>query len=484
MFNMNSDTDFEIEFNRRANRIAVGILLAHLPVMAMIGWHFETGILLGLGVGLAIAAGPLGLFLASPQSRLLPIAIGIAATSMSALLIHLSRGMIEMHFHIFAAIAALVGLGSRGAILAGAATTAIHHIAFYFYLPASIFNYDAGFGIVVVHAVFVVVTGIPTFYIAGRYRSFVGAQGIISEHLSEIAGSVSEQTSRLSGSARELAAGASRQAASVEETSASLEEVAASTKANAENAQEAKGFASRAREIAEKGSAEVETMTEAMEEIRHSSDSIANVLKTIDEIAFQTNILALNAAVEAARAGEAGAGFAVVADEVRNLAQRSAKAAQETAQQVQDALARSQRGSEISLSVTSQLQEIFRITRDVDGLVANIAESSLQQSIGVQQISQAVTDIDKVTQLAASNAERTEEDSGKLNDLSERLLGTLSQIESVYGKGNERKSGYFSNSGASSLDASFSSMDRSDPDAFDMSDSRRSEEKEGLTLWN
>lgn len=422
---------FETKFDHTAARIAVMILFAHAPILAWVGYQYQTGVLIGLFGAALIAAGPLGVLLASPRSRLLPLVIGIASTSMSALLIHLSHGMIEMHFHVFVAIAVLIGLGSPAAILASAATTAVHHMVFFFYVPSSLFNYDATFGIVFIHALFVVVISIPSFVVSTKYRCFIKAQGLVVEQLGGISKSVEGQSRRLGSSAAELSAGASQQAASVEETSASLEQVADATKSNAEKAQEAKDFAAKARNLAEQGANEVGSMTDAMAAISRSSDSIAAILKTIDGIAFQTNILALNAAVEAARAGEAGAGFAVVADEVRSLAQRSAKAAQETASQVDEAIQSSSRGSEISVRVAAQLEEIFGITKKVDQLVAGIADSSVQQSSLVQQISHAVSEIDSVAQNAARLAETTEDDCRDLGDLSRRLSTTTNEVESI-----------------------------------------------------
>ena len=128
------------------------------------------------------------------------------------------------------------------------------------------------------------------------------------------------------------------------------------TKRNAENAQKANDLAKQARTAADKGAGDMQAMTAAMEAIKVSSDDIAKIIKTIDEIAFQTNILALNAAVEAARAGEAGMGFAVVADEVRNLAQRSAQAAKETAAKIEGAIAKTAQGVEISGKVAKTLE--------------------------------------------------------------------------------------------------------------------------------
>jgi len=146
-------------------------------------------------------------------------------------------------------------------------------------------------------------------------------------------------------------------------------------------------------------------MNSAMDAIKTSSGNIAKIIKTIDEIAFQTNILALNAAVEAARAGEAGAGFAVVAEEVRALAQRSATAAKETADKIEDAINKSEHGAAISTKVAGSLNEIVDKARKVDGLVAEIAQASQEQSQGISQVLTAVGQMDKVTQGNAASAE-------------------------------------------------------------------------------
>jgi methyl-accepting chemotaxis protein len=193
----------------------------------------------------------------------------------------------------------------------------------------------------------------------------------------------------------------------LEQTSASLEQISSMTQRNAENAQHAKALAAETRATADSGAGDVQRMSGAMAEIKSSGDNIAKIIKTIDEIAFQTNILALNAAVEAARAGEAGMGFAVVADEVRNLAQRSAAAARETTEHIEDSIAKSQRGVEISAKVAEQLQAILGKVRSVDELVGEIAVASREQHQGIKQLNTAVSAMDKVTQDNAASSEQT-----------------------------------------------------------------------------
>lgn len=200
------------------------------------------------------------------------------------------------------------------------------------------------------------------------------------------------------------------------------------TKRNAENAQAGKTSAAQARVAAEAGAAEMERMQAAMNAIQHSSNDISKIIKTIDEIAFQANILALNAAVEAARAGEAGAGFAVVADDVRSLAQRSAAAAK-----IADATSRSAQGVELSLKVSSGLQQILEKSREVDRLVSEVASASNEQGEGIAQINTALTQMDKVTQSNAATAMESASAAEELNGQSQELRTAAEQLAVLVG---------------------------------------------------
>lgn len=241
----------------------------------------------------------------------------------------------------------------------------------------------------------------------------------VAESLSETSTQVTAAASQVAAASQTLAEGATEQAASLEETSASLEELSSMTRRNAEGAQQAKDLSNLTRGSADLGAAHMQEMRDAMAAIKASSDDIAKIIKTIDEIAFQTNILALNAAVEAARAGEAGMGFAVVAEEVRSLAQRSAQSAKETAAKIEDAIRKSEHGVAISGKVAATLADIVDRARKVDGLVGEIATASSEQSQGINQLNTAVAQMDKVTQ---SNASSAEESAAAAEELSAQAL--------------------------------------------------------------
>jgi methyl-accepting chemotaxis protein len=243
----------------------------------------------------------------------------------------------------------------------------------------------------------------------------------------------SASAGQVSQTSAALAEGASEQAASLEETSASLEEISSMARRNAEGADRAHELTRETRAAVDAGTANVQAMNQAMEAINASSDGIAKILKTIDEIAFQTNILALNAAVEAARAGEHGAGFAVVAEEVRALAQRSAVAARETADKIEDSVTKSRHGAEVCTKVAQGLSQIAQKTREVDSLVAEIAQASKEQTQGIDQVNSAVAQMDKIVQAGAARAEEGAAVAQDLSGQSLELQRAVDEIARVVG---------------------------------------------------
>ena len=165
----------------------------------------------------------------------------------------------------------------------------------------------------------------------------------------------------------------------------------------------------------------MQEMSNAMQDIKSSSADIAKIIKTIDEIAFQTNILALNAAVEAARAGEAGMGFAVVAEEVRNLAQRSAQAARDTAAKIEDSIAKSQRGVQLNEKIEKGMAEIVTKVRQAAEISTQAVNGSREQRQGIEQVNVAVGQIGQVTQANAATAEESASAAEELNAQAESL---------------------------------------------------------------
>ena len=208
-----------------------------------------------------------------------------------------------------------------------------------------------------------------------------------------------------------------------------MEELTSTVRNNADNARQADQVAGNASQLATRGGEVVSRAVGAMREINESSAKIAEIIGVIDEIAFQTNLLALNASVEAARAGEQGRGFAVVATEVRNLASRSAEAAKEIKELIQDSVSKVQVGSELVDESGNTLEEIVVAVKKVGDIIAEIAAASAEQSAGIEQVNRAVTSMDEVTQQNAALAEQTSAASAQLNEKArelERLVGFFS----------------------------------------------------------
>ena len=242
---------------------------------------------------------------------------------------------------------------------------------------------------------------------------------------------------QISDASQSLSQGATQSAASMEEISASMTQLTSQTKNNANHAEQARGLSLRSKQGAEQGNQLMLEMVNAMAEIEHSGTNISKIIKVIDDIAFQTNLLALNAAVEAARAGQHGKGFAVVAEEVRNLAARSAKAAHETSDLIENSVLKTHNGTELARKTAGALNEIVAATTTVSDLVAEISEASKEQSSGIHEINQGLGQIEAVTQQNTANAEET---AASTEELSAQVAQLNHMLEKFKLKGSAARS--------------------------------------------
>lgn len=251
--------------------------------------------------------------------------------------------------------------------------------------------------------------------------------------LDEGSARVAKASSVVSESSSDMASTAEEQAAAMTETNSSLDEIAELLKNNSELASGASSATENTRVTTDACVEEMKKMLGAMGEIKDSSDAISQIIKTIDEIAFQTNILALNAAVEAARAGEAGAGFAVVADEVRSLAQRSAQAARDTTEKIEDSIQRSHRGVDICERVGSSLEQIATQIHDIDEMVRKIFAASERQKEGIGAIHAAVQEQERGISMVTANSEETAVASSEMQELSIQMTNAVKSLSALAG---------------------------------------------------
>ena len=275
-------------------------------------------------------------------------------------------------------------------------------------------------------AVLAVITGLTVLVLVRR--QIAAPLDRVSASLRQSVGELGVTAGAISAASEKLAAGAQSQAAALEQTSASVEETAAMARRTADDAATTQEAATATRQAAQTAAGAMGEMSAHMQGIKTASANVSKILKTIDEIAFQTNILALNAAVEAARAGEAGAGFAVVADEVRNLAQRCAGAARETAGLVEQVTTQVNQGAMISDQIGAHLRDILAKVEHEDVLVRQIVQAAKEQGVGLGQINDTVATIDKVTQHNAAMSEETAGASEDLRGHADRLSAEVAAL--------------------------------------------------------
>jgi methyl-accepting chemotaxis protein/methyl-accepting chemotaxis protein-1 (serine sensor receptor) len=263
-----------------------------------------------------------------------------------------------------------------------------------------------------------------------------GISRTLAESASELlegADQITSAASQVSTSSQSLAEGSSHLASSIEQTSASTEQINSMSRQNAGNSRSMATLADHSQNAYKRANNHLEEMVLSMGQINEASSKISKIIKVIDEIAFQTNILALNAAVEAARAGEAGMGFAVVADEVRSLAQRSAQAARDTAQLIQDSIFTSQAGKTKVDQVVTAIREMTGDSDQIKSMADDLNLSSEEQSRGLDQIASAVHQMERVTQSTAASAEESAAAAEQLNAQSEALRDVVARLNSMVG---------------------------------------------------
>lgn len=386
------------------DRFMLKLLVMHWVAASTVAGIAYNTYLLGFIAGGFVTGLAWAVYRSNPGSLASRMTMGAAFMGYSLIYIQQHMGLIEIHFHIFVTLAFLIRYKDIAPVLAAALTTAVHHVVFNIAqdaevtlagMPLMVFAGRCGWDLVAIHAGFVVFAVIVfSSIILMLTKEYIRNSEVfnIIDQLAESAEYTAQAADYISKSGQELAMNASESSNNLHRSSEAMQNMSTQLKELSDKTTEARAKVSKV-------AGETVRMEDSIAALQQSSQNITSIIKTIDTIASQTNLLALNAAVEAARAGEAGAGFAVVTEEVRMLAQKTAAAAADISNMIQDNMNKAKLGSEISSQIAGQVREL-------DGWIEEVHTVSSGQLTYLNELKSISSDLERSTESTASNADK------------------------------------------------------------------------------
>jgi methyl-accepting chemotaxis protein len=419
---------FELEHRISANRFLLVMLALHVPAFTIFAAFGLGSVLVALVGSLVLCAVPAILFFASPSSLGTSISISSATMGMSMLLIFLGDGKIEYHFHVFSFLAVLCYLANIWSLIAAAGTIAVHHVVGWWLVPRALFNYDAAFSDVVVHALFVVVETVICCMVAHQLAATIRMRGILEAEVGRTAEQVAMGSAEIASFVENFARSAATQANMVDMIANTSQQMRQQVTSNLQSATSTQGRIAQTVSQIEGAHERLAKVNTEMQAVSVTSRKISSIVNLMMDIARQTNILAVNASIEASRSGNAGGGFGVIADQVRDLAVRTTEASTEIDSLISNSVGKVESSARDIEGISHGFAELTAATQQMKLLLDQVNEMGRSQAGGIEQISESMRQISAETQNFAAAAKETAGTSSQLSELAAELRNTLTTL--------------------------------------------------------
>ncbi len=472
---MKEISHFEIDYNQKISKFSLLIMLAHFPIFLGLAYFMKSELKIALACSLFIYLGSLVTHHFKKGDEITHIVNAISLMAFSAIFIHLGRGIIEFHFHIFCFITYVSLFASWKSVVTALTVVALHHIGFFFLLPTSLFNYEASFGIVLLHAAFAIVNTCFALVLSIKMRDMLSKQGTTFIQIKDVTSKNSSMSTQLERDSRDLASGATEQASGFHEAAELLGSVATVSERTFQKVVESQESSQKGLKLVEHGESLVVDLLQSIENIKAGNtklalqmdkngsemqriieaiNNISEYTKVINDIVFQTKLLSFNASVEASRAGEHGKGFSIVAQEVGNLALQSGTAAAEIEQIISESANLVKNIVEQSLKDTTELMKVSEksieyggeSTHKIERIFGEFKGQSMSLQNTFMEFSQSMTEqrqsIDRIKDSMRELSKLTDgnqEKSGRILTIAEDLNQTAQTMEILSLALSERK---------------------------------------------